>query len=114
MEIVISMIKWFSRNEPISYPSKQMIRLESQAVVVGEVDVALSISWWQWGHTMWVDWAPRGTTVVRMVVGAPVMRKGLVNFCWVFALLLHFQKSWHSTWKIQSQEFILFSIIGYI
>ena len=54
----------------LTHPRRQMRRQESQAVLEGDESVALSISCWQCGHTMWVDWAPSGTTVVTMVVGA--------------------------------------------
>lgn len=50
-----------------------MINPDNQATIDGEVLVAVSTSAWQCGHIMWVDWDPRGTTVVTTAVGAPAV-----------------------------------------
>lgn len=47
-----------------------MMKPDNHATNEGEVLVAVSISAWQWGHIMCVDWEPRGTTVVTIAVGA--------------------------------------------
>ena len=48
-----------------------MMKLDKYAIIDGLVLVAVSISVWQWGHTIWVDLLPKGTTVVTMAVGIP-------------------------------------------
>lgn len=66
-----SLMQHGTKQQPIQHPKIQMMKPDNHATMEGDVLVAVSISAWQWGHIIWVDCEPRGTTVVTMAVGAP-------------------------------------------